>query len=611
MYTIYADDICIYNDMSPLEELRLISPELVLEDSAAGSLTLTIPYTNVGYSLIQRLTTDITVFKEGNEIWSGRVIEEDRDFQNSRKIYCEGELAFLCDSTQPQAEYHDISPENLLRALIGIHNSKVEERKRFEVGVVTVTDPNDSLYRYTNYESTLECINEKLIERLGGHIRIRKENGTRYIDYISDYPNINAQVIEFGKNLMDFTRNWSLTDFATVILPLGKRLENGNIESLEAYTTVEEVNGGDPFVASTNAVSLYGRIEKVVHWDDVSSPSNLLRKARRYLSDIQFEDLTIELSAVDLHYYNIEYEDIKLLDSVRVLSVPHGMDRYFPVKKMSIPLDTPENTVFSLGSNIKTELTSVSNKISVEIKESVNNDLMDIRQEFKAADGRFRSSIEGIVNNYVTNTTLTQTVESITTEVNRKVNGSDFGTYMQQNYEAFLLGFNNASGNRVIKISRNGIDIFNGTDTTNNNRLISLGSSGMSMWYSGQKIGVIGTTSWTGYPNCRGLHFGLEYDGQFMSWGRETLPDSPSFSPVLMYARSGNGVFQNEGLYLGCDLYAQNHTISNANLTNVRANGNSVYTGQRTIITHIGYNAQGDLEWTESTFNISNGMFTN
>ena len=348
MYTIYADDICIYNDMSPLEELRLISPELVLEDSAAGSLTLTIPYTNVGYSLIQRLTTDITVFKEGNEIWSGRVIEEDRDFQNSRKIYCEGELAFLCDSTQPQAEYHDISPENLLRALIGIHNSKVEERKRFEVGVVTVTDPNDSLYRYTNYESTLECINEKLIERLGGHIRIRKENGTRYIDYISDYPNINAQVIEFGKNLMDFTRNWSLTDFATVILPLGKRLENGNIESLEAYTTVEEVNGGDPFVASTNAVSLYGRIEKVVHWDDVSSPSNLLRKARRYLSDIQFEDLTIELSAVDLHYCNIKHEDIKLLDSVRVLSVPHGMDRYFPVKKMSIPLDTPENTVFSL-----------------------------------------------------------------------------------------------------------------------------------------------------------------------------------------------------------------------------------------------------------------------
>ena len=133
----------------------------------------------------------------------------------------------------------------------------------------------------------------------------------------------------------------------------------------------------------------------------------------------------------------------------------------------------------------------------------------------------------------------------------------------------------------------------------------------MTMWRSGEKIGVIGTTSWTGYPNCRGLHFGLEYEGQFMSWGRETLPDSPSFSPVLMYARSGNGVFENEGLYLGCDLFAQGRTISNVNLTNVRANGNSAYTGQRTIITHIGYNAQGDLEWTESTFDISNGMFTN
>lgn len=373
MYGIYADDTCIYNDRYITEETTVIEPKLVMEDNSAGSFTVTIPPSNVGYNTITRMITDISIRKEGDDLWSGRVLSESKDFWNNRVLYCEGELAFLNDSTQPPAEYHNQTVRGFLETLISIHNSKVADNRRFTVGVVTVTDPNDSLYRYTNFEKTIECINDKLLERLGGHIRVRKEAGVRYLDYLAEYPRTNSQIIEFGKNLMDFTREWDSSEFATVIVPLGNRLEESPIEALDAYLTVESVNNGSIYVQSSDAVEEYGWIEKVVNWDDVSTASALLSKARTYLSAVQFENMKLELNALDLHYHNVNYEAIHILDLVRAKSIPHGMDRYFPVTKLEIPLDEPENTRFSLGDTVKKTLTSVNNQINSGILRRIEN----------------------------------------------------------------------------------------------------------------------------------------------------------------------------------------------------------------------------------------------
>ena len=373
MYSIYADDICIYNDISPLQELKVISPKLVLEDCAAGSLDITLPPINPGYDYIKRLDTDIVVKKNGEEIWGGRVLTENQDFWKNRVLYCEGELSFLNDTTQPPAEYHNQTVRGFLSTLIEIHNSKAPENRQFTVGIVTVTDSNDSLYRYTNYEKTIECINKKLIDKLGGHLRVRKVNGVRYLDYLSDCPNTNQQTIEFGKNLLDFTRKWDTTEFATVIVPLGARLDESPIAALDAYLTVESVNDGSIYVQSAEAIAEHGWIEKVVNWDDVTVPANLLSKARNYLTDLQFDDMNIELSALDMHYLNVNYEAVKLLDKIRVISRPHGMDRYFPVIKLEIPLDSPENTQFMLGDSVTPSLTRVNNQINAKILQEIEN----------------------------------------------------------------------------------------------------------------------------------------------------------------------------------------------------------------------------------------------
>lgn len=705
MYSVYADNTCIYNDISPMENLKLISPKLTLEDNASGSFNMTVPVTNVGYNLIKRLTTDISVRKNGREIWAGRVLTEDNDYWNNRILYCEGELAFLNDSTQPQAEYHNMTVRGFLQALIDIHNEKAGDNRKFTLGAVTVTDSNDSLYRYTNYEKTIECINEKLIDKLGGHMRVRKERGIRYLDYLEDYPNTNSQVIRFGENLMDFTKNWDMSEFATVILPLGNRLEESQIEALEEYLTVESVNNGSKYVPSANAVKTYGWIEKVVHWDNVSTASALLSKAKRYLSEIQFEEMTIELKALDMNYLNVQSEEIKLLDKVKVISKPHGMNRYFPVKKLEIPIDKPEDTVFTLGDKVRTSLTSVNNKvnndilkkiddmpkksqmleeakanataimrmatrgyitivqnddgsealyasdtkitdpehipstvklwklsangfgysrdggitydmamtmdgaivadritagtlngeilragsvsaeaISQEFKTSVANDIDTVRQEFRVAAGELRSSISA------------------------KIDGTDFNSLLEQNYAHVLTAFNNNSS--VIEMSVSGIDIYS-NGRSENNRLIRFNGNGMNIWRTGVNIGKIGTNSWTGYPDYRGLVFDLEYEGSYMTWARKVNSSDTEYTVVLTYARQGAG-FQNEGLYFGCNAYINFNEINSPNLTNVKTNGNTTFTGQRTFVTGVNLDSDGKVTSVDTvTCNIQNGMIVN
>ena len=78
-----------------------------------------------------------------------------------------------------------------------------------------------------------------------GHLRIRHQAGKRYLDYISDDTlDTNTQVVRFGINLLDFSKNIDMTELSTVIVPRGARLDIDDsdpryIEGLEPYLTVE------------------------------------------------------------------------------------------------------------------------------------------------------------------------------------------------------------------------------------------------------------------------------------------------------------------------------------------------------------------------------------
>ena len=76
MYSIYADGVCIYNDVFSLDNMKVVNPKLTLEDSAAGSLEMTLPPTNAAYDTIVRMVTDISVKKNGSGITDLRLKEK-------------------------------------------------------------------------------------------------------------------------------------------------------------------------------------------------------------------------------------------------------------------------------------------------------------------------------------------------------------------------------------------------------------------------------------------------------------------------------------------------------------------------------------------------------
>lgn len=356
MYRVLCDGLPIHDLRD--EELVLLDPQATLEVNTAGSFSFKMPPTHPQYDLPKKMRSCIEIYHDDELIFAGRPTTDTVDFYNRKNIECEGQLAYLNDSIQRPAEYHNMTVRGYLETLIKIHNSQVDESRQFEVGIVTVTDTNDSLYRYTNYNSTWQEIKEDLIDDLGGYIRVRNHNGHRYIDYIAEFDNLCSQSIQFGENLVDCAREVDMTDIATAVIPLGARLEESEIAALEERLTIKSVNNDLDYIENAEAVKKYGFIVKTVTWDDVTTPEMLLSKGKKWLTDEQFESMVIDVKAVDLHYTDEQIEQFKLYDMVPVHSSPHGLDRQFPLSKMTIYLDKPSSNTFTLGTTVKISLTS-------------------------------------------------------------------------------------------------------------------------------------------------------------------------------------------------------------------------------------------------------------
>lgn len=376
MYRVYCNDSPLYDLRD--EDLVLISPIVKIGENTAGSFEFSILPKHPHYEEVNELTSVITAYDGDEEIFCGRVVEITKDLYNRKKVICEGELAYFNDSIQRPARYQGLTVRGYLETLVNIHNQQVKNQgidKTFKVGAVTVQDKNDYVYKYTNWESTLEVIKTDLLKTYGGYLRIRKENGVRYLDYLADYPNTNTQVIEFGSNLLDFTHDMVASDIVTAVIPLGARLEDvTEVEGLDAYLTIKDVNGGVDYVYSQEAVKSYGWIFKTVKWDDVHVADNLLKKGKEYLTDIQFAQITLTVSAVDLHMLHVDMERIKVLDEIRVTSSPNGLDRFFPVSEMTIYLDKPSNNKLTLGTSYsKNSLSTKTESNMTSIKDKIDS----------------------------------------------------------------------------------------------------------------------------------------------------------------------------------------------------------------------------------------------
>ena len=480
MYIVKIDNEKVFDPR--IDELTLIEPVVELEENNAGSFSFIIYSAHPFYNKIKRRKSIVTVYEDADIIFQGMVYELEEDFYKNKRVYCEGELSYLNDSVQRPAEYHDMTVRGLLETYINNHNAQVEQEKQFKLGMVTVHDSNNSIFCFTNMETTIECIKEDLIDDYGGIIRVRYENGDKYIDYITEKEvNTNDHVIRLGENLIDYKSNINSLDIATAIIPLGSKLDSSPIESLDMRLDIKSVNNGLDYVYDPVAVNTFGWIYKTVIWDNVNDTSILKNKGEKYLSDIQFDKLVIEIKAVEL--------SLRLSEQIRIISKPHGLkDKYFRLTKQTINLNNPENNTITLG---KEEHISLSAKTV-----QANNDILKAMEKITPAS-----------------TILKQAKENASALING--NGENGYVVLHENekgvvYEILVMDtpdINTAT--KIWRWNQNGLGYANSKDANGNWEF------GLAMTIDGQ---IVADYITTGSMNCDRLKGGI-INGQYIYGG--------------------------------------------------------------------------------------------
>ena len=398
MYQIYCDGQLLHDPR--LQDYQLLSPSLSLELNKTGSFTFTQYPNHPGYGTVQKLKSLIEIKKDGAVLFRGRPLSSKEGFYCQQDYTCEGELAFLLDSRVRPFEMAGGVTE-LFTYLINQHNEQVDETKRFQVGTVTVTDPNDYVNRSNiTYETTWDILNTRLLNTLGGYLWVRHEADGVYLDYLADFPYMSTQRITFGENLLDYARARDGSEIATALIPLGARLTDADGKQTEERLTISDVNDGKDYVYDQAAVEQYGWIFTTQNWDDVTQAGNLKQKGLDALREkIKTVD-TIEMTAADLSQMDKSFDDFRIGQYVFVDSLPHGMDgEKFLVTKMTLNLSDPSQNKLTFG------------RVKSSFTEETNRDHQTV--------GDLISRTEAIESDYVTNDTVTSITEDVWTRIDQ------------------------------------------------------------------------------------------------------------------------------------------------------------------------------------------------
>lgn len=440
MYTIYADDALLYSPGD--EELSVLSPVLETQCNAAGTLTFVLLPEHPMYSALHKMRTRIDVRQDDEIIWRGRVLETETDFYRQKTVTCEGELTYLVDSVlhpYKLADY-DGTAAGLFRLYLTRHNEAVSEAQQFQIGNVDIETL--SSVENTGYGNTWDEISDNLIDIHGGFLRIRHEDGARYLDWTKESGTSCGQVIRFGENLLDLSEYVSASEVVTCLIPCAG--QSGS------QITISSVNGGKDYIEDAAGIALYGRIWGVTEFD-AKDASTLLEMAKENLQKRLKETITITISAVDLHLLDVNAESFRVGDKVRVVSPPHGIDAEYTCTAILLDLVNPDQSEYTFGTP-ETGMASTTAATSKAV-EVVDSSVEYLRQ-IVSDQNTHLLLFDGVIDAYTTkvddNTkainTVQLTLNSVTGELTSKVSKGDLVSTINQTAGA-------------VKISANCIDL--------------------------------------------------------------------------------------------------------------------------------------------------------
>lgn len=341
---------------------RLVSAVLSKSTTTYDSFTFDIDPTHAMYTEIEPYTCFVKVTRpdKGLTLFEGRVLTYSDSMDSSgtvqKEAVCEGLEGFLHDSVQPWKEFHNITPKDFLQALITEHNRQVESYKQITLGTVTVTNSTDNVYRFTDdTQDTWANIQDKLVSRLGGEMRIRNEGGKLFLDYEPEISSECPQRIELSHNMVSSSRNVDPTEIVTVLKPLGATQErqngNGSTDVSSPHLTIASVNNGSDYLRDEALINLFGIHVKTETWEDVATPQALLAKGRAFLDAQKAIKYQLQAGYIDLSFLEDSIGMIECGTYVRIVNQLEGLYATERIVAMSLDLLTISNSTITLSDN--------------------------------------------------------------------------------------------------------------------------------------------------------------------------------------------------------------------------------------------------------------------
>lgn len=192
--------------------------------------------------------------------------------------------------------------------------------------------------------------------------------------------NYQSQTIRFGENLTDYTENEDGSSFWTAVHPYGTFEGNDRSSTLtknqlgsKGTTPIKKLNWHVESVADNypsiiivdDLVKEYGVIVKDLDVGTLSMSEQLIGMSINAIDSLNIverksgskswtsalRDVTI--TGVDMTFMGADYNMIDLMDSVHIISEPHGVDTYLNVTSIDVDLQRPENSVYVLNGTLE------------------------------------------------------------------------------------------------------------------------------------------------------------------------------------------------------------------------------------------------------------------
>lgn len=346
---------------------RLPRGEVKREKNAIATFSFSIYPNQAGYDTLEPLTTlaEVENSATGEVVFEGRVSKVAPDMDESgvvcKNVTCEHVMGYLRDSVQEYVEPRQWdSVAAYLDYVLGVHNSKMPTAKQIHPGTISLStyETSDGLYKGIDRVSTWQTITDDLLDSFGGEMRVRRaSDGKLYLDYTEKLGTTRSTAIELGKNMRSAAREPDPSSIITRLYPYGAKLvatvtdSSGNEyeEELEERLTIEDVNDGLLYIDDDAGISLYGIIEGVREWDDVTIEANLLSKAQAFLAENNQIIVSNRITALDLSTIGLDSDNFQLYDWYPCSNSLVGLDETLEIVKQTIDVCEPQSSSIEFG----------------------------------------------------------------------------------------------------------------------------------------------------------------------------------------------------------------------------------------------------------------------